>query len=361
MGMTMTPNDEDIRSAIATQAAEWFLANQSGTLPESERAAFLAWLKTSPVHVREFLGVAGVSRDIERTVVRDPVPLEEFLRLMERDRGSIAAWPRPRDEPRESTQRWAAWRRGFAAAVAVGALLAAGLAWNSRDGQWLGLPRSYGTARGGSASISLPDGSRLQLDTASSVTIRFTGSERIVTLRRGQLFVQVAHDTSRRFRVATEHADAIAVGTRFNVRRHAGRTIVTVADGIVAVSSKDARSENSDTSRQQMLRVTTGRSVTVDRAGAMPPDSRSADLAEALAWLDHRIVFDQRPLGEVVAEFNRYSATPMEVDGAVLASLPISGSFDAGDSESFLKFVETLPGVTVKRTPGRDWISQTRP
>ena len=48
----MTPSDEKIRAAITEQAAGWFIAHQSGALAEGDKAAFLAWLKASPVHVK---------------------------------------------------------------------------------------------------------------------------------------------------------------------------------------------------------------------------------------------------------------------------------------------------------------------
>jgi len=40
------------------RAAEWLLRIEYGPLTEADKAEFLAWLKASPVHVREYLGVA---------------------------------------------------------------------------------------------------------------------------------------------------------------------------------------------------------------------------------------------------------------------------------------------------------------
>ena len=60
----MTPSEEQVRSAVAQQAGTWFIANQSGSLEHAERAAFVAWLKASPIHVEEYLGVALVAHDL---------------------------------------------------------------------------------------------------------------------------------------------------------------------------------------------------------------------------------------------------------------------------------------------------------
>ena len=60
----MTPLEEQIRDAIAEQAGEWFVANQTGPLDQQGRTDFVAWLRTSPVHVEEYLGVALIARDL---------------------------------------------------------------------------------------------------------------------------------------------------------------------------------------------------------------------------------------------------------------------------------------------------------
>ena len=116
----MTPSDEQIRSAIAQQAAEWFMAHQSGSLGEGDAAEFLGWLKASPVHVREYLGVARVARHLPTAAGEPKVPLETFLAQAAADDGVVSlekhapqkSDPRPviygfgrcRSQPRSS--RW---------------------------------------------------------------------------------------------------------------------------------------------------------------------------------------------------------------------------------------------------------------
>jgi transmembrane sensor len=74
---------------------------------------------------------------------------------------------------------------------------------------------------------------------------------------------------------------------------------------------------------------------------------------QAVAWQQRKIAFEQRPLGEVADEFNRYSTIPIEIDDAALRALPISGVFDAYDIDSFVAFLQTLDGVRVERTDAR--------
>src|ERR1700692_2673466 len=67
----MNSNEEQVRAAIAEQAGEWFVANDEGQMSAQDAAALSAWLRTSPVHVEEFLGVSVIGRDL-RAVASDP-------------------------------------------------------------------------------------------------------------------------------------------------------------------------------------------------------------------------------------------------------------------------------------------------
>ena len=81
-------------------------------------------------------------------------------------------------------------------------LLAASVLWWMRDGEFLGLPKAYQTAHGEQTVAQLPDGTELHLNTDSAVTVRYTRSERVVEIARGQALFTVARDDPRRFRVA---------------------------------------------------------------------------------------------------------------------------------------------------------------
>src|ERR1700693_1472576 len=61
---TMNSNEEQVRAAIAEQAGEWFVANDEGPLNARDSAALATWLKTSPVHIEEFLGVSVLGRHL---------------------------------------------------------------------------------------------------------------------------------------------------------------------------------------------------------------------------------------------------------------------------------------------------------
>ena len=351
----MTLSDEEIRAAIAVQAGEWFIANQPGPLGDEDSAAFLAWLKASPIHVREYLGVARIAHHLPAAVGRPQVPLETFLAQAQigNDRVVSIEVPTPRRQrpaPRLSTS-WS-WPIVTSMAAAL-VLLLAGALWWAHDGEWLGLPRTYRTAHGEQSVKRLPDGSVLRLDTDSEATVRYSSRERLVELKRGQALFEVAHESQRRFRVAAGNAGAIAIGTQFDVYRKTGAIEFTVAQGEIAVfTGEPSWLRNAEGLPVGVQRVTAGYQLRID-AGAAPSQPVAVDLDQALGWVQHKIVFEHRPLGEVAAEFNRYGKIPVEIGDAALRALPVSGMFDAADTESFVAFLQTLPGVRVEKTPAR--------
>src|ERR1700689_1428517 len=67
----MNSNEEQVRAAIAEQAGEWLVANDEGPLSTRDAEALTAWLRTSPVHIEEFLGYLVIGRVLQ-AVASDP-------------------------------------------------------------------------------------------------------------------------------------------------------------------------------------------------------------------------------------------------------------------------------------------------
>ena len=251
----MAPTDEQIRLAIAQQAAEWFVAHRTGSLNEEGRVGFAAWLKTSPVHVDEYLRMAAISGEL-RTMAQDPlVPVEAWIAEAAAETPSseapnatgsrspkgaskvVALCAGSMTHEKQRSGRWMfGWRLAWVVAIPVVAIAALSVSFLLS-----GTPtRAYETAHNEQRAWQLPDGTTLRLDTDSAVEVRFSATERLVELMRGQAFFEVSHDARRRFRVNAGGAEVIAVGTQFDVSRR-GRTVqVTVLAGRVAVFGSHA-------------------------------------------------------------------------------------------------------------------------
>jgi transmembrane sensor len=338
----MNVRDEEVRTLIAHQAGDWFVAHRDGRLDASERKAFNEWLLASPVHVEEYLGVALIARALP-TAADDPeYPLDTILARAAAASDSNVR-PLTADDSRSlaSSARPAHMNRWRLAAAAVLAVVTGGLLWWSAARP---VPQHYATRHGDQQTWRLGDNSVLRLNTDTAVTVRYGRTERLVEIDRGQALFVVTHDPRRRFRVVAGTTDVVAVGTQFDVYRQADSTIVTVVEGQVSVGSGGAS--------YPRLKVNAGEQVRIV-GGILPALATRVDTRRSTAWLNRQIAFDQEALAAVAAEFNRYGAVPIEIQNPSLRTLVVTGVFAADDTETFLSFLRTLDGVTVEATSTR--------
>ena len=277
----MTTTDQQIRAAITQRAADWFTANRAGPLGGDERAAFFAWLKASPIHVEEYLGVAALERGLTAATDDPAMTLDALLELARQDRSGqvvdlITATEVESHRGRRS-QRRVAWSIAAVIALAVGALW---MQSTMRDGQWLGLPKTYQTAHGAQGEWRLPDGSVLHLNTDSTVTVRYSSTERLLALDRGEAMFEVAHETRRAFRVLAGSINAVAAGTQFDAYRRADSTQITVIAGQIAVFDGKAAPADAAAASPSVLRVSAGQQVRVT-AGVLPAAPTNVNLGRS--------------------------------------------------------------------------------
>jgi transmembrane sensor len=299
------------------------------------------------------LGVAGLEGTLGAATAGSALSVEEWGELARADTTDGIVELTAPTARREPVRPPAARSRPRAiAAVACLSMAAIFSVWLRREGRGpgqgpgdgAGEPEAYRTAHGEQSVRALEDGSTLHVNTDTAVRVKFSSAERLLELDHGEITVEVAHHDGRPFRVHAGAADAVAVGTEFDAYRRPDATLFTVAKGQIAVSV--------DRFAQTRLQVGAGRQARIV-SGILPPASEPSNLRETLAWLERKIVFDQRPLGAVAEEFNRYNQIPLIIDDPALRRLSISGSFDAADVDSFAAFLESLGGVRVERLPTR--------
>jgi len=353
----MSAADEQIQRLITQRAADWFVANRAGMAPE-QRQAFTDWLKTSPVHVQEYLAIAAIGRDLRQACT---VSARSIAALIERARNeddSTVEFLRPLQDSSANHRPWRGWH--FAAiALSAGVLLTSGLAL-FRD--FAANPTAtapdavtvvhYQTGHGQQQTYVLADKSVVHLNTDSDVTIRYSKAQRSVSLSSGQALFEVTHESARPFRVTAKSAEIIDVGTKFDVRLWDAATVVTVVEGRVEVRLASAATPKSDG-----LQVQAGQQVRVTDGG-LPLLPVSVDAGRATAWLHRQISFDREPLGKVAAEFNRYAMKSIEITTPALRGLRVSGIFSTDDTAAFIAFLRSLDGVQVEETATRVVVSE---
>jgi len=356
--------EEQVRAAIAEQAANWLVANDEG-LDAREAAALTAWLKASPVHVEEFLRVSVIARDLREARTDPEYSLEAVLARAraEDDTPVRPLWPRViAPITGISSSRWLA----AAVTLAAVAVLSLGLPSLWRVRPVGSVPPSAGTPtlhfetrHGEQLNRRLADNSVLHLNTDSAIIIRFSETERLVLLTSGQANFEVAHEPERAFRVLTGSAEVIALGTQFDVRLQDDSTLVTVIEGRVAVGPSPMlkKGGTNPNNAPQYVQVRADQQIRVSEA-EWPAQPIAVDAQHTTAWLHREIVFDHEPLERVAAEFNRYAPKPIEIATPALRNLQISGAFATDDTDAFIAFLRTLKGVRVDVTATRIRVSQ---
>jgi transmembrane sensor len=362
----MTSKDELVRATIAEQASEWFVANDEAPLGIQESTALVAWLKASPVHVEEFLGVAAIARDLPTAGTGPESSLDTLL-------------ARARAEEEDPVQsfwsgvfaavRDVAARRWHSAAVSVGAVGVASLGlllWNLRPIAPASPPDEatalhFQTRHGEQQTHRLADNSVLHLNTDSAVTVRYSQTQRVVVLTSGEAEFEVTHEPKRAFRVLAGPAEIVDLGTQFDVRLRPDSTVVAVIAGRVAVKPSPMRGKGGVGSSQNHLprsvRLGANQQISVAE-GQWPAIPTAVDAQRTTAWLHRQIVFDHEPLEQVAAEFNRYALKPIEITAPELRGLEVSGIFSTDDTEEFLAFLRSLEGVRVDVTATQIRVSQ---
>jgi transmembrane sensor len=333
------------RGEVSVIAEEWLERMKAGN--PVDNAQFLRWLKESPLHVREMLTATTWDKLLDRML--DPehkVNIDELrtqlatnvvpLGGISRHIAAAAALVKPRGML-DRRIGWS-WLAGLSAAA--GLAIALVLGWPQITSGH-GYQEQFATAVGEQRSVGLADGSVVTLNTRSRVEVDFSAQARDVYLLEGQAIFKVKHDATRPFRVHVDAAVVQAIGTQFDVYRLKGRTSVTVIEGVVQIIP-DA-SGSIDIAELSKLpantKVPAGETVTIVADGKLTPHA-NVDAQEATAWQQRRLVFRNRTLAEIAAEFNRYNRIPqIRIEGAALQAMRLTSVFDADDPQSLLTYL----------------------
>lgn len=306
---------------VDEEAAAWLEALAGGG--QAERAAFAEWIRESPRHVRAFLLMTALDRELEG-VDGDRKQRIELVSA------SVIPLTGASEQAQGAKRRRAAmhplrWAAGIAAVALLGTLLA------------ILRPPGYSTAVGEQRTFDLSDGSVVYLNTNSDLEIDFSGTARDIRLLKGEALFRVAKDAARPFRVHSDDTVIQAVGTEFNVRRDSQGTRVAVIEGQIKVGD-------------QPQPLSAGEAATIPRAAGVVERVR-ADVPRTLAWRQRRLMFRSDTLSDIAAEFNRYNRAPrIRVEDESVGNRRFSGVFDADDPESLVQVLDGDDGLQVQRS-----------
>lgn len=332
---------------IWEEASTWFVEFRMGSPSQNSREEFLEWLCRSPDHIRAYLEVSQTYIELPAPGV---LPNDEVGRLIDKARARltndvIPLDPRiPRHEPPVPT-RTTRWPWAVATSFVI-ALAGGVIAWQHHEH---GL---YATEAGEGRTVTLADGSRIELNGRTRLRVAYSEHERDIALLEGQALFQVAKDKTRPFIVDTGTAQIRAVGTAFDVHKQGAETTVTVLEGTVAVLSANSSpgQTTATAGAAPNLLVTAGEQAVVTPQGSAKP--HATNVAAVTAWTRGQLEFDETPLSQVAEEFNRSSPRPLVLDSASAGKVRISGVYSSVDPASLILFLRNQPDLEVTETDG---------
>lgn len=233
-------------------------------------------------------------------------------------------------------------------ALAVIATAAAAIVW--MDPAWS--TAQYATAVGELRTVALADGTRLTLDTATGVRVRWHLRSRRVELLQGRARFDVAHSTLRPLHVDAGAVQVRVVGTVFDVQRQASGQ----AHGQVGVAVLQGRVQVHHPSHGAAWLLGPGERLVVKAAGAASAVPETFDPAQpqgaTLAWAQGRLVFDRTPLRDALAEVQRYRTAPLRLhDDGRLGRQTVTGVFQSARTDQLLDLLPQVVGARVQHRP----------
>ncbi|MFI2812308.1 MULTISPECIES: FecR domain-containing protein [Microbulbifer] len=322
-GGQINPSEEQL-----DQACAWIARLRSDAVSAADRREFASWIGGSAANRRAFDEMSGLWGDLGAL---GHMPIDQ---LFPESLPTVSTRPAPEGRRKASADNggwgWAQWLSG-------GGLVAACLVVTLWVGnQWLAEDavnqQVYTTVVGETRTVTLTDGTRVQLNTNSELQVSYSREERRTTLLRGEAFFDVERQTARPFTVAAGKAKIRVLGTEFNVERNPDNTRVSVTGGVVSVSESSSASGL----RPESVKLVKNQKVSVSGSGLGQVSATSAD--EALDWTRGVLVFDRTPLEEALEELNRYLPIPAAADASV-RERKLSGTFELSDPDNTLKAI----------------------
>lgn len=310
--MAIAPNRQ-----VFEAAASWYVQFQADPPSLAEQKAWQLWIDSDPAHLAAWNQMEQLQRhlgtlpqDLKRRALNTGQQRRQVLKLL---------------------------------------LLAAGtglVGWNVQQHTSVGnVWADYKTAVGERRTITLADGTQIQLNTDSAIDVSFEAQQRLIHLRSGEILIETGKlGDQRPFFVETRDGRIQALGTRFSVHQLPDTTRVGVLEDRINVQPGDL------STAAIILKAGEGADFDSRHIGLIHPFKSSA-----VAWTNGQLIVLDARLGEVIEELARYRSGVVHCDKRA-RDLRVSGTFRLDSTDAVLANLQASLPINV-RYFSRYWVS----
>lgn len=289
------------------QALDWLIV--LGSPSKEQTRQFHDWLAADPLHAEAFAKAQAIwdgplVTQCAQSLAAQPAKVSVLSRL------------RPHWKP-----------------LATAAVLILGLF--SFSNLPMRLQADHLTVVGERQRLQLEDGSKVLLNTNSAFSSTINDQQRVARLYQGEAFFEVPANRDQALEIDAGPVKASVRDTAFAVRYLNGVAQVQVQRGDV-----DLRATRDDA----RVRLTAGESIRIGPNGFDRP--AKLDAATDLAWVQGRLVFENCPLSQVLAELRRYYPGWIINTNEQLADVAVTGNYRLDQP---LDVVRSLAHITSAR------------
>jgi len=302
------------------QAVAWVLRLQGETLSVEDGLAFDAWLEESPSNAQAYSKVLATLEAMDGAEFE----IQDGLRRTQQNAAK-----------RVAGRRWA-MGAGFSAMAAAAVLAVVVLP----QGALIAQTSDYSTTKGEHRSVKLADGSTIDMNAETGLSVTLAPRGRHVVMGQGEAVFDVAHDEARPFEIEAGDHLVHVLGTQFDVRNRPEGFSVVVSRGVVQVRGEGAT-------------YTLRKGDRLDLAPGGVTKVSTSNPAEALSWRTGHMVYRDQPLSRVVADLNRQFPDQVTIADEKLAQEKVSGVLVLDNQAQVLdRLALMLPLKTVRSDQG---------
>lgn len=327
---------------VEAEAAAWIARLDRGGLSDEECAAVREWISRSPEHYASISRLADIWSDLDglAEILDEAKP---SVSVQEVRRGShLTAWLTPAR---------AALFAAIATAVVIGVFFSNTNNYRTVATHGSSWQASYLTAIGEQQTVTLRDGSLVQLNTDTIIDVDFDERWRKVRLVKGEALFEIVHDQSQPFQVYAGTNVIRAVGTAFVVKLTENEIEVTIKEGRVEL--KSLKDETQGRSNKELTitsaLIDAGQTVRLTKEIQTLQEIVAEEIDRKLAWTEGLIIFSGEPLNDVVEEISRYTPIRFVITDPEIGRLRIGGRFKIGEMDAMLEVLETAFGVGIEQ------------